>query len=211
MTIFTRLLPAALLITPIGVATFGALLADPAPAQAPDPARAAVQTLSDGLIATMKAGKKAGFAGRAAIIGPVVDKTFDLPLLTRLAVGGVWTTTSAADRTALVAAMRKLTVNQYAGNFDSWTGQSFTVDPKVDTRGTDRFVKTVLNQPKGDAVKISYRLRQSGGTWRIIDVYYRDSISQLATRRADFEAILAKGGAKALITHLDALANKEAR
>lgn len=206
MTVFARsiaaILPAAALV---------AAIAQPAPAQAPDPARATVETLSDGLIATMKAGKKAGFAGRAAIVGPIVDRTFDLPLLTRLAVGTVWTSSSPADRTALVAALRRLTISQYADNFDSWTGQSFAVNPKVETRGTDRFVKTVLNQPKGDPVKIGYRLRQSGGQWRIIDVYYQDSISQLATRRADFESILAKGGARALITHLEALSDKAAR
>lgn len=206
MTVFTRSIAAILPVTALAVAAV-----QPALAQAPDPARTTVQTLSDGLIATMKAGKKAGFAGRVAIIGPVVDRSFDMPLLTRLAVGTVWTTTSAADRSALVAALRRLTVSQYADNFDSWSGQSFAVDPKVDARGTDRFVKTVLKQPKGDSVKIGYRLRQSGGQWRVIDVYYQDSISQLATRRADFESILAKGGAKALVAHLDALSDKAAR
>lgn len=206
MTVFTRSIAAILPVTALAVAAV-----QPALAQAPDPARTTVQTLSDGLIATMKAGKKAGFAGRVAIIGPVVDRSFDMPLLTRLAVGTVWTTTSAADRSALVAALRRLTVSQYADNFDSWSGQSFAVDPKVDARGTDRFVKTVLKQPKGDSVKIGYRLRQSAGQWRVIDVYYQDSISQLATRRADFESILAKGGAKALVAHLDALSGKAAR
>ena len=186
-------------------------VATAATAQAADPARATVQSLSDGLIAIMKGGKKLGFAGRASAIAPVVDKSFDLPLLTRLAVGPAWTNASAADRTALIAAMRKLTLNQYAGNFDSWSGQAFVIDNNVDTRGTDRLVKTVLTQPKGDSVKISYRLRMSSGSWRVIDVFYQNSISQLTTRRADFEGILAKGGPKALITHLNALADKAGR
>lgn len=188
-----------------------AALAVPSAAQAPDAARAPVQSLSDGLIAIMKAGKKAGFAGRAAQIAPVVDKSFDLPLLTRLAVGPEWTKAAPADRTALVAALRKLTINQYAANFDSWSGQVFVIDPKVDVRGTDRVVKTRLTQPKGEAVSIAYRLRQSGGDWRIIDVYYQNSISQLTTRRADFDGILRKGGAKALVGHVNALAEKAAR
>lgn len=188
-----------------------AALAVPSAAQAPDAARAPVQSLSDGLIAIMKAGKKAGFAGRAAQIAPVVDKSFDLPLLTRLAVGPEWTKTAPADRTALVAALRKLTINQYAANFDSWSGQAFVIDPKVDVRGTDRVVKTRLTQPKGEAVSIAYRLRQSGGDWQIIDVYYQNSISQLTTRRADFDGILRKGGARALVGHVNALAEKAAR
>ena len=183
-------------------------LAPPALAQAADPARAPVQALSDGLIGIMKNAAKLGFAGRATQIGPIVDRTFDLPLTTRLAVGTAWTTATPADRTALVAAIRKLTVNQYAANFDGYSGQAFTIDPKVEIRGTDRVVRTTLTQPKAEAVKIAYRLRQSGSDWKIIDVFYQNSISSLATRRSDFQAILDKGGVKALVGHVNALADK---
>ena len=177
-------------------------------AQAPDPARAPVQALSDGLIAIMKSGKAAGQAGRAKAIGPVVDRAFDLPLMTRLAVGTAWTTIPPVDQAALLAAFRHMTISQYALNFDGWSGQTIAVDPKVETRGGDKLVRTTLDDPGGSPVAISYRLRQSGGGWKIIDIFYRNSISQLATRRSDFAAILQSGGAKALVAHLDALASK---
>lgn len=193
-----RALLAALLLAPVAAAS----------ADAPDPARAPVQALSDGLIAIMKSGKAAGQAGRAAAIGPVVDRSFDLPLMTRLAVGSAWTTIAPVDQAALLAAFRRMTISQYALNFDSWSGQTIRIDPKVEARGGDRLVRTTLDDPHGGPVAISYRLRQSGGGWRIIDVFYRNSISQLATRRADFAAILQSGGAKALVAHLDTLAGK---
>lgn len=176
-----------------------------AQAQAGDP-RAPVQALSDGLITIMKAGASAGRAGRAATIGPVVDKSFDIPAMTRLAIGAPWTTLSPADQSGLVAAFRRLTVAQYAANFDGYSGQSIAVDPNVSARGTDRLVRTTLKDPKDGPIAISYRLRGSGGGWRIIDVYYRNSVSQLAIRRADFASVLQKGGARALIAHLDQLA-----
>lgn len=187
------------------------LTAAPAASQTGDPARAPVQLLSDGLLATMKAGSKAGFRGRFERIQPVVDRVFDLPLMTRLAIGPGWTKVASADRTALIAAFRRMTIAQYADNFDGWSGQSFVVAAKVDARGADRLVRTSLVQPKESPVSLAYRLRQSGGQWRIIDVFYQNAISQLATRRADFARILATGGARALIAHLDALANKSAR
>ncbi|HEX7854537.1 MAG TPA: ABC transporter substrate-binding protein [Sphingobium sp.] len=177
-------------------------------AQAGDPALVPVQALCDGLIGIMKGGKAAGYGGRSATIGPVVDRSFDIPLMTRLAVGGGWTTVSPADQTALVAAVRRLTIAQYARNFDSWSGQSFTIVPKVEARGTDRLVRTTLLSKGSEPVALAYRLRESGGTFRIIDVFYRNSISQLATRRADFARVLSTGGAKALIAHLDDLAAK---
>lgn len=186
-------------------------VAAPLAAQAGDPARAPVQTLDDGLLAIMKGGRTLGTAGRAARIAPVVDQTFDIPLITRLSVGPDWLKVAPADQSALVAAMRRLTVAQYASNFDSYGGESFKIDPNVETRGTDKVVRTTLAAPKGDPVSIGYRLRQSGGSWKIVDVYYKNAISQLATRRADFASIFAKGGAKALISHLDALAAKGGR
>lgn len=182
--------------------------AAPLAAQAGDPAVAPVQALDDGLLATLKAG---GYAARAARIGPVVDQAYDVPLLTRLSVGTGWTRIAPLDQTALVAALRRLTIAQYASNFDRFSGQSFAIDPKVETRGTDKLVRTTLRQPKGDSVSIGYRLRQSGGRWKIVDVYYNNAVSQLATRRADFETAFARGGAKALIAHLDDLTAKAAR
>lgn len=179
-----------------------------APAQLADPAQTPVQALDDGLVAIMKGGKKLGFAGRAAQIAPVVDRAFDLPLMTRLAVGTPWLKASAAERTALQAAFRKLTINEYARNFDDWSGQAFAIDPKVDARGGDRLVKTKLSAPRDAPVSIAYRVHQVGSDWKITDVYYKNAISQLTTRRADFEAILAKGGPSALISHINALADK---
>jgi phospholipid transport system substrate-binding protein len=182
----------------------------PTAAYAQDAAAAPVQALDDGLIAIMKGGKAMGFAGRSARIGPVVDRAFDLPLMTRLAVGPAWTGLSAADKDAVTVAFRRMTIAQYADNFDGYSGESFTIDPKTEVRAGDRLVKTILKSPKGAPVALAYRLRQSGGQWKIIDVFYQNSISQLATRRSDFAAALAKGGAKALVEHLDQLSNKAA-
>jgi phospholipid transport system substrate-binding protein len=57
-------------------------------------------------------------------------------------------------------------------------------------------------------VVTAYRMRNDGGTWKIIDVYFQGTISQLTTRRSDFAAALASGGASALIAHMDAQTEK---
>lgn len=175
-------------------------------AQTADPARATVQQLDDELIRAMKAGGTV--QGRTAALSPALDRAFDLPLMTRLAVGPSWPKLAAADQQALVRGFRHMTIAQYARNFDSWSGESFTIDPQVQERGGDRLVRTTLNVPKQAPVAISYRLRQSGSGWKIIDVFYRNSISQIATRRSDFAAVLQKGGAASLVAHMDAIAAK---
>lgn len=182
------------------------IAAAPVFAQTVDPARTTVQQLDDALIGVMKAGGTT--QARTAALAPVLDRAFDLPLMTRLAVGPGWTKFSAADQQALVGSFRRMTISQYARNFDSWSGESFTVAPQVQQRGDDRLVRTTLNVPKQTSIAISYRLRQSGSSWKIIDVFYRNSISQIATRRSDFAGVLQKGGARSLVAHMDAIAAK---
>jgi phospholipid transport system substrate-binding protein len=177
-------------------------------AQAADPAIGTVQALDNGLLAIMRAGSGAGQTGRVRAIAPVVDRTFDIPLMTRLSVGPGWSSIAAGDQAALVNAFRALTIAQYAKNFDSFSGESITIAPQVETRGGDKLVRTTLNVPKGESEQLNYRLRQSGGAWKIIDIYYRNAISQLATRRSEFAAVLKNGGAPALIGHLNRLAAK---
>ena len=172
------------------------------PAFAADPAQATVEALHGGLLVVMKAGGTQGSRVRA--LGPVVDRSFDLPLMTRLSVGPAWTTIPAPQQVALVQAFRNMTVAQYARNFNGYSGERF-VTGAVETRGGDKLVRTTLNAG-GTTESLNYRLRASGGQWKIIDVYYRNSISQLATRRADFDRVMKTGGASALIIHLNQLA-----
>ena len=76
----------------------------------------------------------------------------------------------------------------YVHNFAGYSGQRFELDPNVVTRGPDKVVTTHLISPGDAPTPIAYRMRQAGGAWKIIDVFYNGAISQLTTRRADFAA-----------------------
>lgn len=193
-----------LMATALGLATVGG--AGAAMAQAADPAIASVDALDNGLLGIMKAGKGAGQAGRAQRIGAVIDRVFDIPLMTRLSVGPAWNGMKPNEQSALVAGFRNLTVAQYAHNFDDYSGEKFVIAPNVETRAGDKLVRTTLVIPGHAAEQLNYRLRESGGQWKVIDVFFRNSISQLASRHADFADTLSKGGAPALIAHLNKLA-----
>jgi phospholipid transport system substrate-binding protein len=187
-----------------------AVAAPAARAAAADPAAAQVDAFDAALLSAMKAGKTAGVQGRYRALAPAVARAFDIPTMIRFAVGQqTWTTLPAAQQQTLTEAFQRLTVASYAHNFDGYAGERFEVDPNVLTRGPDKVVQSKIIPPSAAPVVISYRMRQSGGAWKIIDVFYNGSISQLTTRRSDFSATLAHGGAPALITHLNALADKQ--
>jgi phospholipid transport system substrate-binding protein len=176
-------------------------------AAADDPAAARIETFDQALLETMKAGPGLGVKGRFRKLAPVIEASFDLPAMTRFAVGPAWSTMSDAEHQALIKAFTRLSTASYAHNFDTYNGERFEVDPIVQTRGTDKIVQSHLTQTKGAPVSLTYRMRNVDGSWKIIDVYYA-AISQLTTRRSDFAASVSSGGAKALLAHLDALTDK---
>lgn len=194
------------------VAAVGLAGAVAGPAFAADPAQAPITNFDDTLLSVMKQAKSLGFKGRYEQLKPVIEQTLDLPTMTRIAVGPKWATLSEAERQALINGFTRLTVASYAHNFDGWSGQHFAVDQNVVPRGQDKVVQTHLISKNGDTANLSYRMRQTpSGAWKVIDIYYNGSISELTTRRSDFAGTLASGGPKALAEHLNAQADKLAR
>lgn len=176
-------------------------------AQASDPAATQIQGLNDALIAAMKQGKAAGVQGRMRTLTPAVERALDLPTMTRLAVGPAWSGFSPADQAAVTRAFSRMSVASYAKNFDSYGGEQIKVD-KVESRGPDKLVHTSIASPGAKPELLVYRMRQAAdGSWKVIDVFYRGSISELATRRSDFASAV-KAGAPALVKRIDALTAK---
>ncbi|HZP70376.1 MAG TPA: ABC transporter substrate-binding protein [Pseudolabrys sp.] len=131
---------------------------------------------------------------------PAITSAFDLPTMTRLAVGPSWQSFSPAQQTAVRDAFARFIIADYASQVTDYSGESFVVDPKTvpEPRGGGEVVKTKLLQPGGRTVSINYLVR--GG--RVVDIYLNGTISDLATRRDEFASIIASGGADALIKRL---------
>jgi phospholipid transport system substrate-binding protein len=189
-------------------AAASALLAGAAYAQSSDPAGAKIESFDAAVIKTLQAGKAAGAAGRAKVVGPAVEQTFDLPFMVRFAVGADWAKMSPDDQAALQKAYSRYAVANWAKNFSDYSGQKLDLDGPVQDRGADKFVKTKLTSPGSAPVSLAYRLRDTGSGWKVIDVYYNGAISQLTTQRSDFASTLSSGGAKALVAKLDAQTDK---
>jgi phospholipid transport system substrate-binding protein len=184
-----------------------ALVVSCIPARAADPAADRIQTFYSSLLETMKRGPQLGMQGRFQALEPAVDATFDIPAMIQFIVGSSWSGMKDSDKTNLIAAFRRMTVANYAANFDSYDGQQFNVEPNVRQRGPDKIVQTTL-VPKGDKpVPLIYRMREAGGGWKVIDVFLNGYVSELATRRSDFASTIASGGAPALVAKMNQLSD----
>jgi phospholipid transport system substrate-binding protein len=173
-----------------------------------DPAAARVNTFYDALLQTMKQAKQLGLRGRYDKLAPVLAKTYDLPLMSRIAVGQNWDAISAPQRQGIVNAFTRMTTATYANRFDGFSGETLEVLQTVDQRNGDKLVKTRIVQSDGKIVALNYLVRNTGSDWRVIDIYLNGTISELASRRAEFGAILKSGGPDALIASLNKQSDK---
>ena len=176
------------------------ILAKPASVQAADP-EDSVHNLYDALLGTMKEGRVLGESGRYARIDPLIHRLFDIPFMVRLAVGTSWATLSPAQQQQVTAAFGRFISATYADRFDSYSGQQLEVTGRQ-SAGSSVIVKTRMLKAGGEAVNVEYLTRQNGGAWQITDVYLDGSISQLATQRSEFGAILRREGFDGLIAML---------
>jgi len=203
--LFAALLLALTLAMPVAHAT-GA----PAPISAAKPAAIASASASDvvkkfyeELTDTMKKGDQLGFSGRYKKLDPVVKTAFNLPLMTRFAVGLMWDKASPAEQQQLVDAFSAFSVANYASRFQRFSGEQFDVIGETPIEG-GVIVETKLKPKDVDAIALNYLMRKDeNGAYRIVDVYLDGAISELATRRAEFSAIVNRDGIPALVNSLD--------
>ena len=172
-----------------------------------DPAVVRIEKFHDALLGVMKEGPKLGVEGRYKKLEADVDGLFDLAAMTKFTVGPPWAKMSAQEQASVIAAFRRMTIASYARNFNEFKGQKFVTDPKAEDRAPDRLVRSQVIPAGEKPVNLVYRMRESGGSWRVIDVIY-EFVSQLATRRSDFASTVAAGGAPALVKKLDEISDK---
>ena len=160
-----------------------------------------VQGLYDALLTTMKNGPTLGQSGRFTQLEPVIRRTFDLPSMTRLSVGPSWATLSETQRQQVTESFGRY-ISAIYDRFDSYAGQKLQVigeQPAV----AGIMVRSQIVKANGEPVKVDYMMRRYGDTWLISDIYLDGAISEVATRRSEFAAILKSQGIDGLIAALN--------
>jgi phospholipid transport system substrate-binding protein len=154
------------------------------------------------LIEIMRNARSLGVRGRFDRLGPVMQASFDLPAMTRIAIGPPWSGMTPDQQGQLVQAFSEWSIATYANRFNGFSGESFSTAGVSTLRSGDQMVRTLLNRVNDAPVQLNYLLRQAQAGWRIVDVYLTGTISELASRRAEFATVLQQGGADRLIAEL---------
>jgi phospholipid transport system substrate-binding protein len=178
-------------------------------ASAPVPMAAAAAGPSDlirqfygQLLDTMQHAAALGARGRYQRLEPIVLSTFDVPFMARLSIGSLWAGLTPEQKQRAAKAYGRYIAAVYTSRFDGYSGERLEVlgEQKI-KRGT--LVKSRITKSDGEPVAIDYMVHDNAAGYQVRDVYVTGSISELATRRSDFAAILRNNGIDGLIATLN--------
>ena len=152
----------------------------------------------------MRAGRQLSFAQRYERLAPAVNAAFDLGLMCRIAVGPDWAKLAPDQQHRIRDAFARYTIATYANRFDDYGGEAFEVDPTPVANPNGSVVQSRIVKSNGEKVSLNYLMRRGAdGSWKVIDVYLSGTISELASRRSEFAAVLQRDGADGLVRLLE--------
>jgi phospholipid transport system substrate-binding protein len=161
-----------------------------------------VQGLYNALLGTMKNGRRLGQSGRFMQLEPVILRSFDIASMARLAIGPSWASLSEALRQQMTESFGRYISAIYADRFDSYDGQKLKVTSEQPAP-SGVMVKSQIIKANVEPVEVDYMMHCSSDRWLISDIYLDGTISEVATRRSEFAAILRKDGVNGLIAALN--------
>jgi len=141
-------------------------------------------------------------SGRFTQLEPVIRRSFDIASMARLSVGPSWAGLSDVQRQQVTDSFGRYLSAIYADRFDNYAGQRLEVTGEQPAP-SGIMVKSQIIKASGEPVKVDYMMRRNGEGWLISDIYLDGAISEVATRRSEFSAILKQEGIDGLIAALN--------
>jgi phospholipid transport system substrate-binding protein len=154
------------------------------------------------LLDVMQHAATLGARGRYQKLEPLVLGMFDVPYMTRLSIGPSWAKLAPDQKRRAAQAYGRYLTALYTTRFDGYSGERFEILGEQQIKhGT--MVKSRIVKANGEPVLINFVLHDNDIAWQVRDVYLDSAISEVATRRSEFAAILRTSGIDALIASLN--------
>ncbi|MGW8185774.1 MAG: ABC transporter substrate-binding protein [Desulfobacterales bacterium] len=167
----------------------------------PPEAVAVIERFNGALLESMRRADALGLSGRFKYLKPVIEKSFAIPLITKISVGKYWRKLNAQQQRELIHDYLEWSTANYARQFDSFSGERFQF---ISASNSDQQTVAVISQlikPDAEKIDFHYILRLLEGQWQIIDIQI-SGVSQLALTRSQFVSVIESDGFEALINLL---------
>lgn len=159
-----------------------------------------VDSLHQALIKAMQTPES--FSERYAQLSPVIENTFDTPIIARVILSRYWNDLDETQQSAFIERFDDLSISNYASKFDDFGGEKFRLLGQQELKKGRLVVKTELVKPDGEAVRFDYILHEREGKWLIISVI-ADGVNDLSLKRSEYGTIMENDGFDVLLAEID--------
>ncbi len=175
-----------------------------------DAARDPVERFESTLIESMRVSSTQTFQQRKALIGAMVDSSFDLDIVTRAMIGVYWADLSASERAGLKSRIRDYAITTLTARFVDYDGERFVANDSAKIDERFERVRSTFVAADGEQTQLDYVVLSGVGGMRIVNVYF-DGVSGTDIQRGEFAVFLREGGASRLMAKLDELIAAQSR
>ena len=120
---------------------------------------------------------------------------FDVPYISRFVLGRFWGTATAEQQQEYQRLFEDWVVSIYAERFGQYSGETLKVTGARPEGERDALVGSQIVRPNAQTINLEWRVRESGGRLKIIDVAVENA-SMSRTQRQDFESIILRNGGR---------------
>ena len=137
----------------------------------------------------------------------LLNKNFDFARIGRFVLGKAWRTATPEQQAEYQHLFAEFVARTYAKRLGGYTGDSFKILKTQRAGKTDAVVMTLIARPSGPPLKAGWRVSDSKGSLKILDVIV-EGVSMVVTQRSEFQAVIRKHGLGGLIELLRLKVNK---
>ena len=161
-------------------------------AAAPDTADEFIRVLADEAIQAL-ADKTLSEGERESQFRDFLSRAFDVLVIGRFVLGRYWRVATPAEREEFETLFLEFVVRTYARRLGEYGGETLNI---TDVRGgddSDTVVRSEIVFPGFPEVRVDWRVRRTGGAYRIVDVTV-EGVSLAITQRDEFAAVIRRNG-----------------
>ncbi len=172
----------------------------------PGSASELIRQLSAQAVATPRT-TATGVVPRSVRLRNLMGEAFDMPFMSRFALGPHWDRATPEQRNDYQALFGAYVFKKYSARLGGYTGKTMTVLSERPVGPQDVLVMTRVERRNKAPVEAGWVVRSTGQGDRIIDVRV-DGTSMLISQRSEFASVLKRQGLDALIDVMRASAAK---
>jgi len=123
------------------------------------------------------------------------NENFDVPAIGRFVVGRYWRAASETERDEFLAVFEDAMVQRFLPLLAENSSERFQVGTvTADSRNEDMaLVDSVITRSQGEPYKVAWRVRESDGSFKILDIV-AEGVSMAITYRSEYASVLKNNG-----------------